>query len=81
MLGFGYSIAIELTISTTSLACYVYDTVKMHMNDVKELKQEVVEDLQIYANAKESKKKVVEDLQINDNATTNLLKKAKQYGK
>ena len=26
--GFGYSIAVGLTISTTVLACYVYDTVK-----------------------------------------------------
>ena len=36
MLGFGYSIAVGLTISTTVLVCYVYDTVQMHMNDVKE---------------------------------------------
>ena len=50
LLVFGYSITIELTISTTSLACYVYDTVKMHVNDVKELKQKVVEDLQINFN-------------------------------
>ena len=42
MFGFGYSIAVGLTISTTVLACYVYDTVKMHMNDVKELKEKIV---------------------------------------
>ena len=29
MLGFGYSNAIGLIISTTALACYVYDTVKI----------------------------------------------------
>ena len=41
MFGFGYSIAVTLTISTTVLGCYVYDTVKMHMNDVKELKEKI----------------------------------------
>ena len=41
MFGFGYSIAVGLTISTTVLVCYVYDTVKMHMNDVKELKEKI----------------------------------------
>ena len=41
MLGFGYSIAVGLTISTTVLVCYVYDTVQMHMNDVKELKEKI----------------------------------------
>ena len=51
MLGVGYSIAVGLTFSTATLACYVYETVKTHMNDVKELKQ----------------RKVVAELQINDN--------------
>ena len=41
MFGFGYSIAVGLTISTTVLVCYVYDTVQMHMNDVKELKEKI----------------------------------------
>ena len=41
MLGFGYSIAVGLTISRTVLVCYVYDTVQMHMNDVKELKEKI----------------------------------------
>ena len=36
-----HCIAVGLTISTTVLACYVYDTVKMHMNDVKELKEKI----------------------------------------
>ena len=41
MFDFGYSIAVGLTISTTVLVCYVYDTVQMHMNDVKELKEKI----------------------------------------
>ena len=63
ILGFGYSIAVGLTISTIILSCYVYETVKMHMNnDVKELKEK-----NDRKKKKENKVEEVEDLEINYN--------------
>ena len=72
IIGSGYSIAVGLTFSMAELACYVYDTVKTYMNDIKELKQrKVVEELQINENVKELEQNVVEDLQVNNTISSN----------